>query len=303
MCIAIIVLANAIPPPPKVLAKCFRRNPHGAGFAWCTTKTLPSGEDVPVVRWRKGFTTFKSFAEAYYSAGVDRAQAHLIHFRLASAGGSGPEFSHPFPVSTKLGDLYALEGDTELGVLCHNGTVPGMGIPGALSDSQVVARRLGLGIEVIPEDVGTGRLVMLTPDGELTRLGAWVAQGYGPEDTPGCWYSNYGYAIPEETLRYRLARWYRGLTADRKASQGIPNTVDKCLVVVDLKGRHTPMHVLTSVVGTLSAGWYVDGDRRVYLMTKTASPDGAVVTYANSHRIGVLALYRVTPPPPRKPKA
>jgi hypothetical protein len=303
MCIAIVIPLGATPPPRAVLEKCFARNPHGAGFAWCGLSTGEENLDgipAPVVKYRKGFPTFKSFWAAYVAAGI--TGPHLIHFRLASMGGPGPEFSHPFPLTTDLTQLYATYGESGLGVIVHNGTVPGLGITGGLSDSQVLAKRLARGIDLDPEELEPSRVAMLTPSGDIQKLGAWVPGCYGPPGSPECLHSNYGHSIPLETLGYRLKRWLRGLTADRDARDHAPNTGDRGLVVVDLKGRHREMHTLISAVGG-TGGFYVDPDRRVYLMSVKPAENGVdTVCTGGCHRIGSLGLYRVVPPVPKKRK-
>jgi len=271
------------------MAKCFRTNPDGAGFAWVATDG---------VHWQKGYKTFRKFLAAYTAAAIGQEHAHLIHFRLASAGGSGMEFSHPFPVSSDMEELYALRGVSESGVIVHNGTVPGLGITGGLSDSQVLAKRLARGVDLNPDDIGPSRVAMLTASGGVFSIGAWVTHNFGPTDSPPCQLSNYGFTNPELTLRYRIARWYRGLTADAKAGNHGANTEDRGLMVVDLKGVHQKMSTLMSAVGK-TGGFYVDGDRRVYMMS--VHMNGADRVCGNPYRIGTLALYRAVPPVPKAP--
>lgn len=303
MCIAIIVPAGATPPPRSVLEKCFRRNPHGAGFAWATTADdtgaagTPAG--TPVVQYRKGYMDFKSFYEAY--AWVPRGASHVIHFRLASSGGSGPAFTHPIPISADLPDLYATEGVTEVGVLIHNGTVPGWGVTSGMSDSQSIARTFGRGVNIVSTELGVSRLALLLPGGLVSLAGAWIPQHYGDPTQPPVQFSNYGFSRPEETLGYKLARWWRGRTADRAARDHVPNTDDRGLVVVDRKGHNHPLHALKKEVGPLG-GFYVDPDFRVYLMPYKVDPETGSKMMQGAYRIGKLALHREVIPV-KKPKA
>ena len=302
MCIAIIMPKGAQRPDRFLLQQCHSRNPDGAGLAYTV-----AGSDK--VYYRKGFMDFNAFWDAYSRECFgNEVGTVVVHFRLASVGGLSPEFTHPFPVSPVFSDLYSLRGETTDPVLFHNGTVHHMGIPGGMSDSQELARRLAQGKEISPEDLGYSRVVVLHGNGTYNLAGQWVTQGDPAHpDSPGCLYSNDGYKLPVETPVYRLMRWLRGgrrgvaaaLKANHANDREYADSVVSCV-----GGKLMPMHQLLRKAGA-SAGYYVDPDRRVYLMIARKGTAGSSKEYDQAYLVGKLTLYRtvVPVPDPKRPRA
>jgi hypothetical protein len=177
----------------KLLEEAWAINPDGAGIAWADGKE---------VHWRKGFMRLKDFVEFYYEGTPSPIGSHVMHFRLASAGGDDQSFTHPFPVSTEFRDLYKLSGSTTKAVLFHNGTVPDFGTPGVMSDSQEIAlliankKKTGLAAAIAP-----GRLAILEPSGQISYVGEWVSS------STGIMASNKGGSPAELSWKVRVRRW------------------------------------------------------------------------------------------------
>ena len=103
MCVAIykpkgIVLSNE-----KDMQLAFKKNPHGAGFAW------KSGDRR--ISLRKGFFSFEALWDAWQA--VQEKEA-ILHFRHASMGEINKDNCHPFVLKN-------------FGVVIHNGHFSGYG--------------------------------------------------------------------------------------------------------------------------------------------------------------------------------
>lgn len=187
MCIAVIINKGAVVPSDSIFKRCFKKNPDGAGFAYC--KKDEDGNDV--VHYRKGFATLDHFLEAYHEDIIGDI-THIVHFRKKSSGGMSMDFTHPFPITTNINELHKLEGDSDVGVLFHNGTIKTLEKNHLLSDSQELAIMLSKNSKLTKEEVGDSRVAVLFPDGKVSRLGIWVKEDFGSDLNP-CIFSNEGY--------------------------------------------------------------------------------------------------------------
>lgn len=99
----------------EILLRAWKANPDGAGLAW---------RDSRYVYWRKGFMEFDEFYDFYLKVWNEEL---VLHFRLGTSGGRTKEMTHPFPITKN--DIYrkVLFGESEEGVLFHNGVVYGLG--------------------------------------------------------------------------------------------------------------------------------------------------------------------------------
>lgn len=111
MCIILTCDANKRP-SSETLATCWTANPDGAGFAYAT------GAAVEV---SKGYMTYGSLEEAL--ATVPVSSPLIIHFRIGTSGGYGPEVTHPYPVTSDLTALHALDVSCPVAI-AHNGVLP-----------------------------------------------------------------------------------------------------------------------------------------------------------------------------------
>lgn len=89
---------------------CDDMNGDGIGFAF-----NKGGKQY----YSKGFMDFESAWEFYEK--VPENKAHIVHFRMGTAGGNVPELTHPF-ICTETSPLH-LDGVTEEPLLFHNGMI------------------------------------------------------------------------------------------------------------------------------------------------------------------------------------
>lgn len=162
MCV--IIIGGKARPTRSILFQCEDSNRDGAGIAWVHTNGR--------VRFVKGLNA-RGVAEVLERI-VPRGAEFVIHFRLATAGGSVPELTHPFVVSDRS-ELF-LEGEVDR-VLFHNGHEgrfeelraeaakrTGYCLQGPVSDSRVVARIAHLaGLDIL--DKMSGKYVILGGSG------------------------------------------------------------------------------------------------------------------------------------------
>ncbi len=85
MCV--IVVCTSKVPPLHALEAASRWNPHGAGYAY------PHGRGVAYYRG-----TGREAVERVLGFASEPRFPCLIHFRLATVGGTSPHLAHPFPV-------------------------------------------------------------------------------------------------------------------------------------------------------------------------------------------------------------
>lgn len=116
MCIAIYSPMGTETPNETFLKTSFENNPDGAGFAF---------NDNGRVRILKGFMTWDAFLDTYrkYHDTYDfKNRGVLIHFRITTHGGTCPECTHPFPLTSDAGMMHKLESTSEYAVI-HNGII------------------------------------------------------------------------------------------------------------------------------------------------------------------------------------
>jgi hypothetical protein len=169
MCI--IVIADKVKPSKKFLERCEKENRHGGGIAW---------REDGKIHFKKNLK-----ASEIYAITQRVELPFVIHFRIASVGAVTPELCQPFPMG---GDL-RLKGNTNKGVLFHNGTwrdweamlyktfphpLPG----GTWNDSRAMAYITKLWGEnpnwlMLPGK--DNRICFFTPD-NLFTFGTWVRE-------------------------------------------------------------------------------------------------------------------------------
>lgn len=116
MCIIAYKPEAANFPTKATLQTCFANNPDGAGFMYAAHGA---------VYIEKGFATFNAFWRALKAARAEHGDriACIMHFRIATQGGTKPECTHPFPLSPNMDDLRLLHASTDIGI-AHNGIIP-----------------------------------------------------------------------------------------------------------------------------------------------------------------------------------
>nr|DAU57911.1 MAG TPA: YafJ-type amidotransferase class-II [Caudoviricetes sp.] len=111
MCIILSCAPNARP-TDELLKTCWTNNPDGGGYMYAENGS---------VRISKGYMDFDSYLRAVRS--VPANVPLVLHMRIGTSGGNGPEVTHPFPVTAKLEHLHALDLFCPVGI-AHNGVLP-----------------------------------------------------------------------------------------------------------------------------------------------------------------------------------
>jgi len=116
MCVIIYKKRGFNIPDKKLLLRAWTANPDGAGFAYNDNKN---------VYYKKGFTKFKDFYNALLETDTTAKLQNkdlIIHFRIATSGGTAPEKTHPFCVTHSLKKMEQLQGTCKLAFF-HNGII------------------------------------------------------------------------------------------------------------------------------------------------------------------------------------
>lgn len=98
-------------PTAETLVTCWQHNPDGAGIMWS------AGGRVEI---EKGLMRLADLQRAVALAPRDAPL--VIHMRIGTSGGLGPEVTHPYPVSDSLEALHALDVECSVGI-AHNGVL------------------------------------------------------------------------------------------------------------------------------------------------------------------------------------
>lgn len=99
-------------PTADVLRTCWAHNPDGGGIMWA---------ERGHVEISKGLMTRGDLERAI--AQVPEDAPLIIHMRIGTSGGFGPEVTHPYPVTDGLEALHALDVECAVGI-AHNGVLP-----------------------------------------------------------------------------------------------------------------------------------------------------------------------------------
>lgn len=207
MCIAILKPAG-ITLLPDTLKNSWDNNPDGAGFMYA------DNGNVVIV---KGLMTFEDFLAAYEP---HKDKQCVLHFRIATHGGTTPENTHPFAVSDTLG-------------VVHNGIINNIkcDIDVKRSDTwHFVEKIMRLyrnhwqipAFKALVESfIGASKLIFLDGEGNYDIYN----ESYGKWQN-GCWFSNTSWSITKHVpYKYSQGSWrddqvqigdYRRLTGDEK---------------------------------------------------------------------------------------
>ena len=176
MCVILLSAKGNKAPSEEQIKQAFRRNPDGAGFAYCDKS------DHNKVKWEKGFMTVDSLLERLRPLDQWTDTTLAIHFRIGTAGKNDKATCHPFPISTVFGDLRKTSG--EGAVLFHNGVLDTGGWADPLSsDTQdfVIAtaplfqkyNKSKVRDKFIEEAVKGSRLLVMYDDNKVKLYGDW----------------------------------------------------------------------------------------------------------------------------------
>ena len=214
MCLLIVSYKTF--PDRDLLQAGEKGNPDGAGIAW-----IDNGK----VKWKKGLR-----ARDLEEIGLTTNPPWLIHFRKATVGKNIPQLTHPFVFD--LSASTELEGETEAGVLAHNGNwlfwhekimdlvnenPEKHSFPiGHWSDSRALAFYGAIkGSWTALENLSSGdKIAVMLPEG-IKRIGSWglvdeklgLCCSYNPYSNYNVSYTNYGTRIVDEDYYNMGYRW------------------------------------------------------------------------------------------------
>lgn len=205
MCVILLSQKGIKAPTEEQIKQAYRKNPDGAGFAYCDK----SGK----VKFEKGFMTVEALLERLEPLEQWTDTTLAIHFRIGTAGKNDEKTCHPFRISNKFKDLQQLEGEGP--VLFHNGVLAQGGLADPLSsDTQdfVIAYaplfekyNKSKTRDSFIEDAVTGsRVLVMYDDNKVKMYGKWEKSDEGDllvsnklwEYTPsyGYGYGSYAYS-------------------------------------------------------------------------------------------------------------
>ena len=110
MCIICVSKSGVRQPTERELYHMFLNNPHGAGYMVARRG---------LVSISKGYMDFDEFLNALGKEHFTERDSVVYHFRISTQAGVGPEMTHPFPLSNRLGRMEKLETTCRIGV-AHN---------------------------------------------------------------------------------------------------------------------------------------------------------------------------------------
>lgn len=203
MCIAIVVPGIAAFPALEDLRDMEHVNQDGAGIAWIDRKW---------VRYLKGLT-----ADEVYKFGSKLTGPRLVHFRMATAGGTEPGLCHPFPIAATA--PLDLRGKAKA-VMMHNGHWGDFELaaelcqplpPGPWSDTRLMARLLASKghkwARYLVNRAHAGKIAVMRSEGNVSLFGHWSLY-------QGCHYSNLFWGLSRvQVASHRNWKWATDDTA------------------------------------------------------------------------------------------
>jgi predicted glutamine amidotransferase len=183
MCVIAIKDKGVDFPSADSINAMWTTNSDGAGFMY----TL---DDKVYIE--KGFMKLKDFTRAISDLSVKLKKDGIaltdlpmvLHFRITTHGGTSPQLTHPFPISSKEHHLKALDLTCDLG-LAHNGIISSVGVQAGLSDTAVYIKDVLTplanlskdfymtkeGQSIMDSTIGASKFAFLDKKGNIVSLG------------------------------------------------------------------------------------------------------------------------------------
>lgn len=245
MCVILLSEKGKSAPTEEQIRQAFRKNPDGAGFAYCDKS------DHNKVKWEKGFMTVDALLNRLEPLEQWTDTTLAIHFRIGTAGKNDAHTCHPFPISTVFGDLRKTSG--EGAVLFHNGVLSTGGFADPLSsDTQdfVIAtaplfkkyNKSTVRDKFIEEFVAGSRVLVMYDDNRIKLYGKWEKSDEGDLLVSNkLWeYSSY------YSYGYGYGYGYGAYSAP--STPATTTTTTKTTTIKDLKGYEEEDDPTTSLV-------------------------------------------------------
>lgn len=220
MCVIVAKPTGSALPDAETLSNCEFSNRDGIGIAWTDSKGI--------VRIKKDFAGLDAF-NAWLPVNVSKADACLIHFRMATHGAVIEGLRHPFPVSKSTEELLQVEAETDI-AMAHNGVLAYEDKKGNLSDTAIFIRdvladpgvrsniRGNPAIEqLISGTIGShNKLAFLYGDGMVWLFGEFEKEkGLCFSNSQYKWGNSFGFGNSSRERDYTdLNHWRRGKNMD-----------------------------------------------------------------------------------------
>lgn len=184
----------------EIRRQMWDRNKDGAGFMYLN-------KDKKVII-SKGFMTFDDFEKGLSSVkDVKNIKdtPMVLHFRITTHGGTSPENTHPFPISSVESHLQALDVSCNL-AMAHNGVINSVETSATLSDTMMFIKTIVSPLSKLDKEfltsyekfikygIGASKLAFLDNTGKITTIGDF-------KDVDGYLYSNTNHVpyVPTKT--------------------------------------------------------------------------------------------------------
>ena len=251
-------------PDEDTITNMWFSNPDGAGLMY---------NHKGKVHIEKGFMKIDDFLDALdrISKSVDLTQCGVVmHFRIATHGGTRPENTHPFPISSSIPVLKKLRLTTDVGV-AHNGIIHNTPRSKDISDTmEYIAAQLAPLKAALPrfwENKNAMLLVKNAIDSKMAFLdGTGKIRTIGDfTEHEGLLYSNHSYKDYWRTTTYN-SYWSFDSDEDGKWSSGT-YTYD-AMDFVDPKfyeqcGQYLETHYLMPI-SEVEGAFYTNTDGEMY---------------------------------------
>lgn len=181
MCVIAVSPAGCRQPKEKDFRLMWDHNPHGAGFMWV------EHEQVYI---QKGLMSFDDFMDWIKYQRFTDDDPVVYHFRISTQAGTGPEMTHPFPLSSDPDELMkAAPCPCDIGV-AHNGIIRLTSDPGetVFSDTALFIQKYMTKIIRSPADLESEEIInmidtlamskfaLLRNDGQIFTVGKFYRQ-------------------------------------------------------------------------------------------------------------------------------
>ena len=217
MCIISAKPAGIPMPDETTLRNMWDANPDGAGFM-CPVTVKRNGKLVNLVQIEKGFMSWEAFKSALdnLASHIDLTTTALVmHFRITTHGGTCPELTHPFPVTSSTSVLKKPRSTAQIGI-AHNGIISSVSPSKDMSDtaeyvrSQLAPLAKALprfyenpdALELVKNAIGS-KMAILSPEGNIITIGDF-------NEKDGVLYSNYSH----EPRKWSFNTYGGGWTSD-----------------------------------------------------------------------------------------
>ena len=243
MCIILTCNPNKRP-TYEMLKTCMYNNPDGAGIMWIENSR---------VQVSKGYATVYELNKAIQATPTNSPL--VIHARIGTSGGYDASVCHPFPITSNIEALHALDVECKAAI-AHNGVIANMPTDSKTGISDTVAF---IRDYLAPQWAGkatrqtrrllrikakTSRFAILTNNGKLTRHGngwRYVSDGiYASNDS----YIAYKTWYPSYHGSYSTWTWWDSTVIDSPTCKACSDYTE-CLMygrICPLPTTKQPMH-------------------------------------------------------------